>query len=386
MEFQGNSMKIAQVSATFPPYMGGTGNVCYHNSLELAKLGHEVTVITSRYPDEEYEYSDSIKVVRFKPLFRLGNAPLIPKLMTLEKFDIVHLHYPFIFGSELILLNTIFKKSALVVTYHQDLIFNGLLSYPANIYNLVVSDRVFSRAKKILTPSLDHLFNSQVKYIAEKRKAELLELPNGVDTKIFNPYIDCNDIRRMYNLVDKKVVLFVGALDKAHHFKGVTILIEAFSKIKLQETVLMVVGDGELKQNYQNLANKIGLSNRVVFTGRVSEHDLPKYYSISDLLVLPSISSSEVFGMVLIEAMACGKPVIATNLPGVRTVVDDGNNGYLIAPENVNDLASKIEYLLQNKDISKKFGEQGRKKVEKYYSWEKIGKKLERAYFEILGV
>lgn len=377
-------MKVAQITATFPPYLGGTGNVCYHNSLELAKLGHEVVVFTSRYPDEDYDYSELIEVKRFKPLFRIGNAPFIPKLIVLEKFDIVHLHYPFIFGAELLLLNSLLKKNIFMVTYHQDLIFDGFLRPFLTGYNYFVRDQVLAKARKLLTPSIDHLVNSSIKHIAKERMQDVIELPNGVDINKFNPNITTDKIKERYRLTDEKIILFVGALDKAHRFKGIDILIKAFSKLKYKKTVLMIVGEGELKGYYQNLARGIGMSKKIIFAGGVFNYDLPEYYVSSYLLILPS-TSIEMFGIVLIEAMACKKPVIATNLSGVRTVVDDGKNGFLVRPKNVKELSNKIEYILENEEIAKKFGEEGRKKVVREYSWSQIGKKLESVYTEVLS-
>lgn len=377
-------MKIAQVSATFPPYMAGTGNVCYHNSLELAKLGHDVTVFTSRFPDIDYEYPGPLKVKRFKPLFRVGNAPFIPQFLTIKDFDIVHLHYPFIFGSELILLNPLLKKNNFIVTYHQDLIYDGFLNYILKGYNALVRDKVLSRAKKILTPSMDHLVSSSIKHFVKEREHDIVELTNGVDIKKFNPNITFDGITEKHHLSDEKVILFVGALDKSHQFKGVEILIKAFAKLNYKKAILIIVGGGELKEFYQNFAQKIGVHKKAIFVGRISDSELQTYYALSDLLVLPS-TSTEMFGLVLIEAMACGKPVIATNLPGVRTVVDNGKNGFLVDPKDVEALSSKIEYLLENEDVRRKFGREGRKKAEMYYSWGKIGKKLESIYLEVLS-
>lgn len=377
-------MRIAQIVSTFPPYMAGTGNVCLHNSLELAKLGHDVTVFTSKYPDEDYQYPDSIKVVRFKPFFRIGNAPFMPQLMKLPKFDIVHLHYPFVFGAELVLLNSLVKRNVFVITYHQDLLFKGFLRYLVEGYNEVMGNLVLSKARKILAPSLDYLASSSVKHMMRRRKRDIIELPNGVDTDRFKPGIDCNEIRSNYKLDDKKVVLFVGALDKAHLHRRVDILIQAFSKIDNQKTVLIIVGEGGLKQYFQNLARDSGIWDKVIFTGRILNEDLPRYYALCDLLVLPS-TRVEIFGLVLVEAMACGRPVIASNLPGVRTVVDNSKNGFLVNPGDIDELASKIQYLLEHKDLREEFGKEGRKKVEAKYSWSQIGRQLETTYQAVLG-
>ena len=143
-------MRIAQVSATFPPYMAGTGNVCYHNAIELAKLGHDVTVFTSRYPDEDYTYPDSITVKRYKPWFRIGNAPFLPQLLSLRGFDVIHLHYPFFFGGEMIYLLSKLTKQKYVITYHNDVILQGLARRFLTIYNSLVTRLVCSRSQKNL--------------------------------------------------------------------------------------------------------------------------------------------------------------------------------------------------------------------------------------------
>jgi len=360
-------MKIAQVSATFPPYMAGTGNVCYYCSIELAKLGHEVTIFTSRYPDENYTYPDIITVKRFKPIFRIGNAPFIPQLLReIKDFDIVHLHYPFFFGGEIIYLLKKLKDLRYLITYHNDVILPGIL--------------ILRNAEKIIVASLDYAKNSDLWMIPDIRE-KIVEIPNGVDIDKFNPNIDGNEIRVSYNIEDKDVILFVGALDKAHYFKGLEYLLHAFVKVN-KNSVLIVVGEGDLKKYYMNLAEKLGLKHRVLFVGKVSNEKLPTYYASADIVVLPSII--EAFGLVLIEGMATGKPVIATNLPGVRTVVDNGINGYLVEPKNIKELAEKIEFLLENEKIRKKFGRKGREKVEKKYSWKKIAKKLEKVYQDII--
>lgn len=379
-------MRIAQVVHTFPPYMGGTGNVCFHNSLELAKLGHDVTVFTSRYPDEDFKYPDLIKVVRFKPCLRIGLAPFLPKLIVLEKFDIVHLHYPFVFGAELILLNSLLRKNIFVVTYHQDLIFDGMLGYLIEVYNRVVGNQVLSKAKRILAPSFDYLANSSIKHILVPREQDVVELPNGVDIEEFNPNISSRELREKYGMRDNEnVILFVGALDESHKFKGVDVLLKAFSKlVHSQDVTLIIVGRGSLENSYRMIATELGISTKVIFAGGVSDDELPKYYSLCDLFILPSVSKAEIFGLVLVEAMSCGKPVIATNLPGVRTVVDDGKNGLLVEPGNVGDLAVKMQYLLGNESTRKSFGIRGRRKVEDKYSWQKIGEELDRIYSEVL--
>jgi len=377
-------MRIAQISATFPPYMAGTGNVCYHYALELAKLGHRVTVFTSRYPDIDYDYPNSIEVKRFKPFFRIGNAPFMPQLLSVKDYDIIHLHIPFFFGDGMIELFCKLQGAKYVITYHNDTVMNGIKDFFSNIYINTVTNSVIKNAEKIYVTSLDYLKYSNIKDFYERKREDIAEIPNGVDIDQFNPNIDGKEIKVQYGIENKSVILFVGALDKAHYFKGIEFLLKSFVKIKNGESCLILIGDGDLKNYYMSLAENLGVSDKTLFIGRVSDKELPRYYAASDLLVLPSITKGEAFGLVLIEAMATGKPVIASNLPGVRTIIDDGVNGFLVKPKDVDSLASKMQYLIENKDIREKFGREGRKKVENEYSWEKIVKKLEKVYEEVI--
>ncbi len=364
--------------------MAGTGNVCYHYSLELARLGHDVTVFTATHPRRDYQDPESIKVARFKPLFKIGNAPLTPQLAVIERFDIVHLHFPYVFGAELILLNTILRKSPLVVTSHQDMDFEGVLHCVAKGYNATVGNRVMSRARKIMATSLDYLASSRFRDFMETRKDDVVEMRIGVDTDRFHPGMNSDALRAKYDLRDKQVILFVGALDKAHFFKGVDVLVQAFAKVSTADAILMIVGEGDLKSDYQRLAEEMALSDKVLFSGNVLNWDLPQFYALADVLVLPS-TGVETFGLVLVEAMACGKPVIASNLPGVRTVVDDGENGFLVPSGDVDLLAEKIQVLLGNREMRAAFGVHGRKKAETRYSSREIGRDLEKVYQEVLG-
>lgn len=376
-------MKIAQISATFPPYMGGGGNVCYHNAVELAARGHDVTVYTSGNSDYFYSYPFSIKVNRIRPLFSIGNAPFIPSLLNIRDFDIIHLHYPFFFGGEMIYLLSKLTKQKYLISYHNDVILSGKIKPFLEIYKWTIMPTIIKNAKKICVSSFDYGHNCELSNYSDTIDP-IVELPYGVDTNNFNPNVNSNEIIEKHKLNNKKIILFVAALDKAHHFKGLENLLISFSSIDDVTARLIVVGEGELKYYYIKLARELGIADKVIFTGSVSNENLPKYYACADMLILPSISSSEAFGLVLVEAMACGKPVIASNFPGVRMVVDHGLNGFLVQPGDVNDLTLKINYLLKNNDICISLGREGRKKAEEKYSWERIAERLESIYHNML--
>lgn len=377
-------MKIAQVTATFPPYFGGTGNVCYHNSIELAKRGHSVTVFTYG-THSNHKYIDNIFVEYMKPAFKFGNAPFLSGLAELTDFDLIHLHYPFFFGSELIYLVSKLKKIKYIITYHNDVLSSGIIGLFFKIHNATFMKLIINNASAICVTSLDYAQNSFIKDVVKNDPKRIFEIHNGVDIDKFNPNVNGDIIKERHGIASKKIILFVGALDTPHFFKGVDFLLESFSKIVDDNVRLVIVGDGDLKSHYINIAKQKGLEDRTIFAGRVSNEDLPEYYAACDLVVLPSITMGEAFGMVLIEAMATGKPVISSNMPGIRTVIEDNKNGFLVEPKNVDALSSKIQFLLDNDSLCKNFGINGRRKVEEKYSWNIIGKKLDEVLINIVN-
>ena len=379
-------MNIAHITGTFPPYFGGVGNVCYHNALELANMGHEVTVYTSNYPKGHYSYPKILRVKRLNYPFQYGKSPFLPGLLNIKDFDIFHLHFPFYFGSEMVYIASKIRKFNYILTYHMDI----PLRYPTQgirtfmkIHDRFVNRKIICNAKKIIVTSLDYALHSRMKDIFKKRREDIIEVPNGVDLNNFHTKRNCGEIRKKYGInEDERIIFFVGALDTQHYFKGLDYLLKAFSMLKRDDVRLLIVGDGDLKNYYVNLARKLNIMNQTVFTGRV-EH-IPNYYAAADFEVLPSIDMSEAFGLVLVEAMASGKPVIASNLPGVRTVIDNGYNGLLVEPRNTSDILLKMTYLLDHDKVAKRFGDRGRKKAEQKYSWKKIAKELHEIYLEAI--
>lgn len=384
-------MKIAHISATFPPYMGGTGNACYNYAIELAKMGHEVCVLTRDYGKELiYDDPDTIEIKRFRPLFKFGNAPFIPQIFFMKNYDIIHLHYPFFFGAEIVYLIHKIWGSKYVISYHNDVIYNnGFIGLFLNLYKKTIMRLILDSASKIIVSSFDYAENSDIKSYIKKRGKDLVEISYGVNLDNFSIDESSDKLKVFYKIdMDVRIILFVGSLDKAHHFKGVNNLLKSFKVVLRKSNLdlrLIIVGEGDLKEDYICLSEKLGINDKVLFVGKVKEFELVQYYKMSDLVVLPSTTMGEAFGLVLVEAMALKKPVIASNLPGVRVVVENGFNGFLVKPNDVNDLSDKIILLIENKDIRDKFGENGQNKVKNLYSWPRVSKKLEKIYFEIFN-
>lgn len=379
-------MRIAQVVATFPPYKGGTGNVCYHNARELARRGHDVHVFTALVPGTvAYEVIDGFSVHRLRPLVQVGNAPLLPGLLVaLRGFDLIHLHFPFIFGAELVRVAALVRCTPLVISFHNDLIGDGARAKLFSLYQRVAAFTVVRGAARLCVVSYDHYRASTLRRALPIGKPLVAELSNGVDTAHFCPEAAADTLRQRYGIgSEEQLLLFVAALDRAHHFKGLATLLQAL--VMLPPAVrLLVAGDGDLRAGYEQQARKLGLGSRVVFAGAILHEATPEFFASADVTVLPS-TPPESFGLVLIESLACGTPVIASAIPGVRTVVDDGNDGLLVEPNDPELLAQAIGRIVVDEGERRAMGQRGRAKVEAQYSWTQIGDQLETIYAQVLS-
>lgn len=146
-----------------------------------------------------------------------------------------------------------------------------------------------------------------------------------------------------------------------------------------------MAGEGSSLESMERLATTLGVQDRVRFLGRVSEDNLPKVYAACDVFVLPSVSRLEAFGIVALEAMATGKPVVVADIPGVREVIEDGREGILADPMNPQDLARKIERLLADPDLRAEMGRRGREKVLAMFTTETVTDQVLRVYQDVLA-
>lgn len=378
-------MRIAHVTATYPPYLGGAGTVCFHNARELAARGHEVHIFTAGMDGAPaYEVQSRVFVHRLRVLFRIGNMPVLSNLASILKdFDVIHLHYPFILGAELVSLGALLSKTPLVISFHNDLVGEKTRAILFRWYQNISARLTVSRAARLCVLSTDHFESSRLRRSLSRKGTKIVELPNGVDLDHFHPRQPSDQIRKKYGIPEHaKLVLFVAALDRAHHFKGLDILLNAVQELP-SNIWLLAVGDGDLRKEYEMQAKDLGIANRVVFAGAVQHESLPAYFQSADVTVLPSLQT-ESFGLVLVESFACGTPVIATCLPGVRTVVDNGQDGLLVDPGSSALVTGTIQKLMADDKLRIAMGQRGRKKVEEKYGWRQIGARLEKIYSEVL--
>ena len=375
-------MKIAYVSATFPPYWAGTGNVAYHNARIMHARGHDVTMFTASVPEP---LAMPFKTVYLPASLRLGNAPLTLGLYrALQGFDLIHLHYPYIFGAELTALAAWRQRTPWLLTYHNQLQEQTALKRLLfALYNRSAEPLLLRAAHKLAGVSREHLLSVHPRLRDDPR---LCAVPNGVDCEVFRPDPEGAAAwrARLGVAADAPLVLFVGALDQAHRFKNVPGLLQAFAQQGHPEAVLWIVGDGDLRPGLAVLAERLGLQGRVHFLGKHPPEALAAIYSAATVTVLPS-TAVESFGVVLIESMACATPVIASALPGVRGVVAEEKDGLLCPPGDVAALAAALTRLLEDSSQAQRMGFAGLEKVQQHYAWSAIAHILETLYQEVLG-
>ncbi len=207
-------------------------------------------------------------------------------------------------------------------------------------------------------------------------------VPNSISLARFNPsLIDREQIRRELGVAGSD--LLVGTIGKLHEGKGVYELLDAAVAIAAEGWPIKVifVGDGPEKEGLEKRAEKRGMRGRAIFTG--VRRDVERLYAAMDVFVLPS-TCSEAFGMVIIEAMAMGKPVIGTEVGGIPELISDGRNGLLIPPGNAKALAAAIRKCMADRDLAARIAAGGRLTVESQFSEDALGERFEEV-LERLG-
>ncbi len=370
-------MKIMVVTPYFFPHIGGVQNYAYNISKGLKdKYKWKIVIITSNREEKKYieEKIDGIKIYRLSRWFKISNTPINPmwyfqikNIIKKEKPDVINAHTPVPFISDV--AARICNNIPFILTYQNDLTKGNIfLNLLCKLYYFAIGNDTLNISDKIIASSKYYAQNST--YLKKYFK-EIGIVPPGVDVLKFNLNVNKGYLKKKYG--NHHFALFVGQLDKSHIHKGINYLLDAISLVKkeFENIVLLVVGKGDNIKNYKNSAQKLSIEKNVIFTGFVPIDRLPEYYAGSNVTILPTLNNSEGFGMVLIEAGACGKPVIGTSVGGIPLVISDQKTGLLVPPKDPEALAKAIIKILKNPKLAKKMGENGYKKVKENFTWDK---------------
>ncbi len=364
-------MKIAMVSPYDFTWPGGVTAHVAQLARALGRSGHEVQVLAPHSPSRDFQDSDLlVPFGRSVPLPSGGSTarvtlswwlyPKIRALLKKEQFDIIHLHEPMVPILPLCVLE--FSKSVNVGTFHA--------SYSRqHLYRAF--QPIIKRWQKRLHGSIA-VSPAARRYVNNTFPGEYEIIPNGIDYKHFSA-----NVAPLPQYQDGKLnILFVGRLEKR---KGLRYLLEAYSKLKweMPNTRLIVVGPGNPDKESYRILSSHGLRD-VEFAGRVSYDELPRYYATADIFCSPA-TGGESFGIVLLEAMSAGKPVVASDIEGFRGIMTDGEQGLLVPKKDTGALANALGRLARDPELRSKLGGQGSRSAEDY-RWEVVAGRVEEYY------
>lgn len=373
-------MKIALVSPYDFAYPGGvqSGHILYLER-QLTRMGHEVKVIAPASKPIEFLGDRFIKIGKPRPIPASGSiirislslrlASTIKEVLEREKFDIIHLHEPFMPMLCSAILR--FSNSVNVGTFH------AADGKPGYNWGRPISTWMIKRRLPKLSGRIV-VSQPALRYHSKYLPGHFEIIPNGVDTELFRP-----DVAPIKEFCDGKLnIFFLGRLE---HRKGLKYLLEAYRSVKreIPNSRLIVGGRGtRLRKGYERYVRRNHLED-VVFIGYVSEEDKPRYFKTADVYCAPS-TGHESQGIVLLESMAVGTPIVASNIEGYASVVTHGEEGLLVPPKDSTELAKAIITLLKDEPLRQKMGVKGRTTAEQY-SWERIARRVCDYYLEVLG-
>jgi glycosyltransferase involved in cell wall biosynthesis len=339
-------------------------------------------VFTATYPGEPVD-PEGVRVHRFRPLLRLGNAPLVPQIARISGFDLIHLHQPFIFGAEAALIAHRRTAAPIVSTYHNELRAVGVKGALFQAYDRVVSPRALRASAIVAALSEEHAHAAPLlRRELQARPDAVRVVPNGVDVETFRPGRDAQ-LRAELGFEDDAIVAcFCARLDNAHLTKRLDLALEAVAAEP--ELRLVVVGGGPLLQGFEGDARDLGISRRVRFTGNVTHEGVARYFRVADLLMMPS--TLEAFGIVQVEAMASGLPVLISRIEGARAISTHGVHGIHVDHDDAVALARGARELIALGPVGRAaMGRAGRELVLSRYTWAHSADHLELAYCAALA-
>ena len=372
-------MKIALVSPYDFAHPGGVVNHILDLNEQLTRMGHEVKIIApaSRVlPSNDKRFLHIGKArpfpvrgttIRISMSLRLASK--IKDVLARERFDIIHLHEPFMPMLCSAVLR--FSDSVNIGTFH------ACRGSPGYNFGWPFSKIMLHRRRRKLVGKIA-VSRVAMEYAHKHVPGEYDIIPNGINLEHFSASVLPID-----RFCDGKTnILFVGRLEKR---KGLDYLLKAYHRLKKEVPAcrLIVVGPGtRFRRKYESYVRRNGVAD-VVFTGTVAYDELPRYYKTADIFCSPA-TGRESFGIVLLEAMALGKPVVATSIEGYASVMTSGKEGLLVPPKNDRELARALTALLTDSSLRQQMGARGLITAQEH-NWEKIARRVADYYVKILS-
>jgi phosphatidylinositol alpha-mannosyltransferase len=368
-------LRIAIVTQAYYPQNGGVSEHVHHTAQELRKLGHRTDVVTSRFGTERE---------RAEGVLRVGQNVLVPclgafanvnagfelvrevdRIFDRGEYDVVHVHEPLCPTLPWVAIRRAPDDAVVVGTFHAFSpraagyrVFRPLLKRYADRLDTRIA--VSCAARRCVSRYFDHDYRV---------------IPNGVDPERFHPGLAPLEAHRS----ERPTVLFVG---RFYPRKGIPVLFSALSRVaeRVPDVRLLLVGDGPLRRWYRSLARRAPCPVR--FLGELSAEEIPHAYRTADVVVVPS-TGQESFGIVHLEAMASGVPIVASDIEGYREILDHGREALLFRNRDAGGLARALIRVLTDRGLARSMGAIGVEKARRY-SWARIAREIEALYLERL--
>ena len=381
-------MKISVVVPYFTPFFKQNE---YGLCTSLTNLGHEVQLLTSNRKMKKFYFDtaekrigerieqelNGFKVIYLPTLIDFLEQPFMPsigkEIVSLDP-EIIHVHEDFQNCSFLVLMAARERSIPLVLSEERYYFPEGLWKLPYLLYSSTFAGSVRENASAITAHS-----NAAKEFLVSlgTRSDRIKVVPVGINSEEFRP-------TKEEVLTEKAKIgecIRILTVARLHPNKGLTYLLQAMPQLieDYPSSKLIIIGRGPIENQIRELIHQLSLENHVILlTEPIPNKEMNKIYSGCDVFVLPSIK--EPFGRVILEAMACGKPVIATKVGGPQDIVEDGRTGYLVDRANPDQLATRISELLQDPKKRRNFGQAGRELVVERFDWRKIAKRYVEIY------
>ncbi|KGX85536.1 N-acetyl-alpha-D-glucosaminyl L-malate synthase BshA [Pontibacillus marinus] len=375
-------MSRTKIGITCYPTVGGSGVIATELAKLLAEKGYEIHFITSNipfrlkriYPNIYYHEVEMNHYPVFQyPPYDLALANKMAEVINREQIDILHVHYAMPHAICAILAKEMVEHDVKIVTtlHGTDITVLGVDPSLKNMIRFGIdrSDRV--------TAVSESLVNQTREMLNVERNMDVIY--NFVDEREYRQREEANHLREEYGIQsDEKVIIHISNFRQV---KRVQDVIYSFERITQEVNAkLLLVGDGPEYSTVCQLVSELGLRDRVIFLGK--QENVSELLSISDLKLL--LSSKESFGLVLLEAMACGVPCIGTNIGGIPEVIQNGESGYICELGDIEDISNKSIELLTNFEKWTEFSKNGLHRVNQDFHSETVVKQYEDVYEELL--
>ncbi len=367
-------MHILHLYKNYWPIVGGIENHVRLLAEEQAKAGHRVTVlVVNTAPRTEVEEMNGVQVIKAARVATVASTPIsamLPLWLRRLRPDVAHLHFPYPLGEVAQLF--LGRAKATVLTYHSDIIRQKVL---LRFYRPLM-ERVLGAVQRIIVTSPQYAASSVV---LQRFRSKCVVIPFGIAQERFRAFDAAGRQTILERYGPEPLILFVGVL---RYYKGLTYLLQAMPEIKAR---LLIVGDGPMALALREQAQRLGLEGKVVFVGRVEDEALPAYYQAARAFVLPACERSEAFGLVLLEALAAGVPIVSTELgTGTSYVNSNGESGLVVPPRDPSALAEALNRLIEDQALHARLAEGARRRAALFEA-ERMLAQIETLYREVLA-